>query len=109
MSTYECRLCLTGNDTMALGASAALKAAGRADVIVVGFDGIPDVVEAIKAGEIQATVLQPAWRIAEMAVEQAHRYLTTGSTGEPEKQSIDCVLVTSDNADLFEMFRCKRR
>ena len=52
---HECRLCLTGNDTMALGASAALKAAGRADVIVVGFDGIPDVVEAIKAGEIQAT------------------------------------------------------
>ncbi len=95
---------IAGNDTMALGASAALKAAGRSDVIVVGFDGSPDVIEAIRAGDIQATVLQPARQIAEMAVEQAHRYLTTGSTGEPEKQSIDCVLVTAANADQFEMF-----
>lgn len=29
--------------------------------------------------------------------------------GEPEKQSIDCMLVTRDNADLFEMFRRKER
>ncbi len=98
---------IAGNDTMALGASAALKAAGRGEVIVVGFDGSPDVIEAIRAGDIQATVLQPAWRIAEMAVEQAHQYLTAGSTGKPEKQSVDCVLVTRDNADRFEMFRYK--
>jgi erythritol transport system substrate-binding protein len=98
---------IAGNDTMALGASAALKAAGRGEVIVVGFDGSPDVVEAIRAGDIQATVLQPAWRIAEMAVEQAHQYLTTGSTGQPEKQSVDCILVTRENADRFEMFRYK--
>jgi hypothetical protein len=30
---------IAGNDTMAMGASAALKAAKRSDVIVVGFDG----------------------------------------------------------------------
>jgi erythritol transport system substrate-binding protein len=96
---------IAGNDTMALGASAALKAAGRADVIVVGFDGSPDVIAALRAGDIRATVLQPAWHIAESAVEQAHRYLTTGSTGQPEKQSVDCVLVTADNAHKFELFR----
>ena len=75
--------------------------------IVVGFDGSPDVVESIKAGDVNATVLQPAWYIAELAVEQAHQYLTTGSTGQPEKQSIDCVLVTPDNAHKFDMFREK--
>src|SRR5271165_12719 len=32
---------ISGNDTMALGAEAALRAAGKNDVIVVGFDGIP--------------------------------------------------------------------
>jgi len=95
---------VAGNDTMALGASAALKAAGRDDVIVVGFDGSPDVIEAIQAGDIQATVLQPARQIAEMAVEQMHQYLTTGFTGAAEKQSIDCVLVTAANAGDFEMF-----
>jgi len=95
---------IAGNDTMALGASAALKAAGRQDVIVVGFDGSPDVIDAIRAWDIQATVLQPARKLAEMAVEQAHQYLTTGSTGQPEKQSVDCILVTAANADQFEMF-----
>jgi len=98
---------IAGNDTMALGAAAALKAAGRGEVIVVGFDGSPDAIEAIRAGGLAATVLQPAWRIAELAVEQAHRYLTTGSTGAAEKQAIDCKLVTPANAGRFEMFREK--
>jgi erythritol transport system substrate-binding protein len=95
---------IAGNDTMALGASAALKASGLAKVIVVGFDGSPDALAAIRAGAIQATVLQPAARIAMAAVEQAHRYLTTGSTGAPEKQAVDCELVTAKNVDQFGVF-----
>jgi len=98
---------IAGNDTMALGASAALKAAGLTKVIVVGFDGSPDVIAAIRAGAIQATVLQPASKIAQMAVDQANKFLTTGSTGAPEKQSIDCELVTSANADQFGVFARK--
>ena len=98
---------IAGNDTMALGAAAALKAGGLSKVIVVGFDGSPDVLAAIRAGDIAATVLQPAARIARLAVEQAHRYLTTGSTGSPEKQSIDCDLVTRANADQFGVFARK--
>jgi erythritol transport system substrate-binding protein len=98
---------ITGNDTMALGASAALKAAGRDDVIVVGFDGSPDVIASIQAGDIDATVLQPARKLAELAVEQVHLYLTTGSTGQPEKQSIECMLVTPANADQVELFGFK--
>lgn len=95
---------IAGNDTMALGAAAALKAAGLRNVFVVGFDGSPDAIAAIKAGDIRATVLQPASKIARMAVEQAHRLLTTGSTGAPEKQSVDCELVTPANADQFGVF-----
>jgi len=95
---------IAGNDTMALGASAALQASGLAKVIVIGFDGSPDALAAIRAGAIQATVLQPAARIAMAAVEQAHRYLTTGSTGAPEKQSVDCELVTARNVDQFGVF-----
>ena len=53
---------IAGNDTMALGAMAALKAAGLGKVIVVGFDGSPDAIASIKAGEMSATVLQPAAR-----------------------------------------------
>jgi erythritol transport system substrate-binding protein len=95
---------IAGNDTMALGAVAALKNAGMQRVIVVGFDGSPDAIASIKDGGLKATVLQPAATIARMAVDQAHRYLTTGSTGLPEKQSIDCELVTPANAQEYGVF-----
>ena len=95
---------IAGNDTMALGAAAALKNAGLEKVIVVGFDGSPDAIASIKGGAIKATVLQPAATISRLAVDQAHKYLTTGSTGAPEKQSIDCELVTPANADQYGLF-----
>jgi erythritol transport system substrate-binding protein len=95
---------ISGNDTMAMGAMAALEAAGRKDVIVVGFDGSNDVRDAIKAGKIAATVLQPASRQAQWAVELADQYLKTKSTGKPEKISMDCVLITKANAGKLETF-----
>ena len=98
---------IAGNDTMALGAVAALKAAGLSKVVVVGFDGSPDAVGSIRNKELRATVLQPATVIARMAVEQAHQLITTGKTGQPEKQSVDCELVTAANADQFGIFARK--
>jgi erythritol transport system substrate-binding protein len=98
---------LAGNDTMALGASAALLAGGLPKVVVVGLDGSPDVIGAIRRGEIRATVLQQAALIARTAVEQADLHLRTGSTGRPEKQSVDCLLVTPENAERFGVFELK--
>ena len=95
---------ISGNDTMAMGAWAALEAAGRTDVIVVGFDGSNDVRDSILKGGIKATVLQPAYAQAQMAVEQADKFLATGSTGLEEKQLMDCVLVNADNAAKLETF-----
>lgn len=95
---------IAANDTMALGAEAALQNAGLDKVIVVGFDGSPDAIQSIKSGGIKATVLQPAATISRLAVEQAHKYLTTGTTGVPEKQAIDCELVTPANAARFGLF-----
>ena len=95
---------IAGNDTMALGAQAALDAAGKKDVVVVGFDGSPDVAASILKGAIEATVLQPASQIAAMAVDQADAFIKNGSTGKPEKQSIDCVLITKDNAAKLQNF-----
>jgi erythritol transport system substrate-binding protein len=96
---------ICGNDTMAMGAMAALKAAGKGDVIVVGFDGSNDVRDSILAGDIKATVLQPCYQAAQMAVEQADKYLREGSTGLPEKQLMDCVLINIDNAAKLETFK----
>ena len=95
---------IAGNDTMAMGAIAALQAAGKKDVIVVGFDGSNDVRDSIKAGGIKATVLQPAFHQAQMAVQQAHDFITTGKKPAEEKQLMDCVLVNADNAAKLETF-----
>ncbi len=98
---------IAGNDTMAMGAIAALQAAGRKDVIVVGFDGSNDVRDSIKAGGIKATVMQPAYAQAQMAVEQADAYIKTGKAPAEEKQLMDCVLINADNADKLETFALK--
>jgi len=90
---------------MALGAVAAVDAAGlTGKVIVAGFDGSPDAAAAIKAGTMLATGLQPAVLIAEMAVEQADKFIKTGSTGQPEKQSVDCFLIDKSNVDKYTLF-----
>nr|WP_201471112.1 D-ribose ABC transporter substrate-binding protein [Microbacterium hydrocarbonoxydans] len=96
---------IAGNDTMALGAVAAVEAAGLSDKIVIaGFDGSPDAVEAIKAGSLLATGLQPAVLISQLAVQQADSFIRTGETGADEKQSIDCVVIDADNADSYTLF-----
>ena len=95
---------IAGNDTMAVGAAAAVKSAGRTNIKITGFDGSPDALSAIKGGRIEATVLQPAVYISNLAVNEADRYLRTGSTGQPERQSIPCVLVTLANVDDFHNF-----
>ena len=98
---------IAGNDTMAMGAIAALQAAGRKDVIVVGFDGSNDVRDSIKSGGIKATVLQPAYAQAQRAVDQASEYIKSGKAPAEEKQLMDCVLITSENASQLETFALK--
>jgi len=99
---------LAGNDTMALGAAAAVKNAGIRNLHIVGFDGIPDALASIRSGGMQATVLQPAAEIARMAVDEVDRFLKTGSTGRPERQVVPCELVTRANASEFEGFEHKQ-
>lgn len=94
---------ISGNDEMALGAIAALKEAGKlSGVKVGGFDGSPDAVAAVKAGEMEYTVLQPVAVFAAEAVKQADKFINTGSTGAAtEKQLFDCLLITKENVDKY--------
>lgn len=96
---------IAGNDTMALGAVAAIRNAGRRNIHVMGFDGSPDALAAIRSGEMDATILQPAVKIATMAVDEADRYLKTGATNLPERQLVPCELVTRANVDQFGVFQ----
>jgi erythritol transport system substrate-binding protein len=97
---------IAGNDEMAIGAIQAIKEAGKEDqVLVLGFDGNDEAAQAVANGEMVATVLQPIVTATTLAVEQADTYLRTGETGAAEeKQSINCILITSDNADQLSGF-----
>jgi len=98
---------ICGNDTMAMGVIEACLKAGMADVIVAGFDGSNDVRDSILRGEIKATGLQPIAYISEQAVIQADEYIKTGATDKDEKQLLDCVLITIENAARLDNFVLK--
>lgn len=90
---------LANNDNMAIGALQALEAAGRDDVIVMGVDAIPDALNLVKQGKLDATVLQDAKGQGSTGVDVADKAVK----GEkPEAISwIDFVLVTPDNVDQY--------
>ncbi|WP_049621308.1 ribose ABC transporter substrate-binding protein RbsB [Frateuria defendens] len=59
------------NDEMALGAARALEGAKRDNVLVVGFDGTPDGMQAVKDGKLAATVAQQPGMIGRIGVQTA--------------------------------------
>lgn len=101
---------ISGNDQMALGAISALKQAGKLDQVVVGgFDGNQDAINAVKRGELAYTVVQPVVDFSTDVVHQIDSYLETGETGvAEEKQLFDCTLVTPQTAGQWEDFQKKK-
>lgn len=62
------------NDEMALGALRAIQASGK-KILLVGFDGTDDGVQAIKAGKMAATIAQQPAVIGSIGVETAAKVL----------------------------------
>jgi len=89
---------------MALGAVAAVKSSGLTNILITGFDGSPDALQAIRSGSLRATTLQPAVFIARLAVDEANQFLKSGNTGKPERQIVPCDLVTQSNVDDYTDF-----
>jgi ribose transport system substrate-binding protein len=84
------------NDEMALGAVRALDGAKRSNVLVVGFDGTPDGIQAVKDGKIAAIVAQQPELIGQLGVQNAKKVLD-GQTVEA-KIAVPLKMVTKDNA-----------
>lgn len=64
------------NDRMALGAAQAIEEAGKkGEILVIGFDGDPSAIEAIKEGRMQGTIEQQPFKIGELGVEIAKMIL----------------------------------
>ncbi len=83
---------LCANDSMALGAVAALKAAGKTDsVLVVGYDNIKAVQDLVKAGAVLATADQHADQLAVFGIEYALEMLQSGAAPEDRETPVDLV------------------
>ncbi|MBN2132960.1 MAG: D-ribose ABC transporter substrate-binding protein [Sedimentisphaerales bacterium] len=93
-----------GNDAMAMGAYRAFATAGKAErVMVFGFDGARDVIDAIRAGQIMATGMQFPKTMAKMAAEYADQYLK-GKRDFPQKVPVAVELVTQENIDNYTAY-----
>lgn len=87
------------NDEMALGAIKALGDRAGKDVIVIGFDGTPEALDAVKQGTMHATVAQQPEELGRVAVEQA---IAAIKGEDPEKEvPVEVRLVTEQNVDEF--------
>ena len=84
------------NDSMALGAVAALRAAGKlGQVLVVGFDNIAAVQQLLKEGKMLATADQHGDKLAVFGIEYALDMLKTKAAPADRETPVD--LVTSEN------------
>jgi ribose transport system substrate-binding protein len=85
------------NDSMALGAVAALKGAGKLDdVLVVGFDNISAVQQLMAEGKVLCTVDQHADQIAVYGIQYALDILAGKAAPEDKETPVD--LVTAEDA-----------
>jgi ribose transport system substrate-binding protein len=86
------RAFLCANDSMALGAVAALKAAGKSDqVYVVGFDNITAIQQLIHDGKVLATVDQHGDQIAVYGIEHALDILKKKSAPADRETPVDLI------------------
>jgi ribose transport system substrate-binding protein len=87
------------NDEMALGAIKALGSKAGKSVKVVGFDGTPDGLAAVKAGTLSASVAQQPSELGKLAVQNAVKASKGEKVTNPVKVPVK--VVTSANVASF--------
>lgn len=82
---------LCANDSMALGAVAAVEAAGRSNVKIVGFDNISAIAPLIESGKVVATADQQGDQLAVYGIEAALAILSGEAAPEDRTTTVDIV------------------
>jgi len=83
---------LCANDSMALGAVAALRAAGKLDfILVVGFDNISAVQRLLQEGKMLCTIDQHADLLAVYGIQYALQMLETGEKPVDQETPVDLI------------------
>lgn len=85
------------NDDSALGALAAIEKAGKlGQVIIVGFDAVPEARDAIRVGKIYADVIQRPHEIGQKTIDAVKTYIAGGEV--PPSILIPCGLLKQADA-----------
>lgn len=92
-------LIYTENDEMCLGVSRALEAANRDDIMLVGFDGAQETLEAIKEGKVTGTVFQQFALIGKTSVDVVDKVFKGDTDDIENPMPIECDFASSENVD----------
>jgi ABC-type sugar transport system substrate-binding protein len=87
---------VAANDDMAFGAAEAVAGAGL-DVPIIGFDALPEALQAVEEGTLAATVEQWPGRQTAGAMEILVNYLRDGTEPEEHTTLIEPALITAEN------------
>lgn len=87
------------NDEMALGAVRYMKEAHLPHIPIIGVDGLPEAMKAVKSGDLDATVFQDAAGQALMTIDVAQRIANGGHLAKT--YFIPFQIVTKDNVDSY--------
>lgn len=87
------------NDDMALGAANAIESANHEPIPMVTIDGFPAAYDAIKAGQITATISQQPYLMGQLAVRDAITSIEDGGASIPKQQIQEAILVTKENVE----------
>lgn len=89
------------NDEMCLGVAKALESANRTDIMVIGFDGATETLEAIKDGKVTGTVFQQFALIGKEAVNICDKVFNGDTADIKNPMAIDCDFADAENIDQF--------
>jgi len=87
---------VAANDDMALGAAEAVAGAGL-DIPIIGFDALPEALQAVQDGTLAATVEQWPGRQTSGAMEILVDYLQNDTEPAQHDNFIEPALITADN------------
>jgi ribose transport system substrate-binding protein len=90
-------------DNLAVGAARAAASAGKKDILIVGYDGQQGGYQAIKKGDIAATIRMDARLMVKLSMDAALKYIENGKTmkGIDPETYINPELVTLDEVDQY--------
>jgi len=99
----DVNLIFASSDLMAVGAAEVLRRAKRPDVIVIGFDGIPEGTDLIKQGRAAGDVAQSAKGMADISIETLVAVINGEKTAAdfPKKIDSGMQLIHAWNVDAY--------